>query len=205
MTRLPRARVAALLVATLLAVALSGCAMTTRDHLAGLGMTHRMGQGSVRCSTAAPGIGTTVDVLLMDMGRHSMMSGRAAGSMSGRVGQGSGSMHGRMMLRAAPRVVPAGQVTFVAANRGSRTHELVVLPLGPGTPAGRRTVGSDRAVDEGASLGEASRSCGAGEGDGIRPGTTGWTTLTLTPGRYELVCNRPGHYAHGMYTELVVH
>ena len=27
-------------------------------------------------------------------------------------------------------------------------------------------------------------------------------TLTLTPGRYELLCNLPGHYTGGMYTEL---
>ena len=109
-----------------------------------------------------------------------------------------------MMLVAAPRVVPAGQVTFVAVNRGSRTHELVVLPLPSDSAVGRRAVGSDDAIDESASLGEASRSCAGGEGDGIEAGATGWVTLRLTPGRYELVCNRPGHYARGMYTELVV-
>ena len=101
-------------------------------------------------------------------------------------------------------VTPAGQVTFVAVNRGSRIHELVVLPLGPHAAVRRRAVRSDRAVDESASLGEASRSCAAGEGNGLQPGTTGWITLRLTPGRYELVCNRPGHYTRGMYTELVV-
>ncbi len=30
------------------------------------------------------------------------------------------------------------------------------------------------------------------------------TTLTLTPGRYELLCNIAGHYGSGMYTELDV-
>ena len=29
-------------------------------------------------------------------------------------------------------------------------------------------------------------------------------TLTLAPGRYELICNLPGHYAAGMFTELTV-
>ncbi len=28
--------------------------------------------------------------------------------------------------------------------------------------------------------------------------------MTLQPGRYELVCNFPGHYTAGMYTELDV-
>ena len=37
------------------------------------------------------------------------------------------------------------------------------------------------------------QTCGAGEGDRIAPGTMGWTTLSLTPGRYELFCNIAGH------------
>ncbi len=39
-------------------------------------------------------------------------------------------------------------------------------------------------------------------GDGIAVGAAGW--VTLEPGRYELVCNLPGHYAAGMYNELDV-
>lgn len=44
----------------------------------------------------------------------------------------------------------------------------------------------------------------AGEGDGIAADSTGWVTLHLPAGRYELVCNLPGHYAAGRYTELDV-
>ena len=40
--------------------------------------------------------------------------------------------------------------------------------------------------------------------DGIAPATTGWTTITLPIGRYELACNNAGHYLAGMYTELDV-
>ena len=40
--------------------------------------------------------------------------------------------------------------------------------------------------------------------DGIAPGAAGWVTLHLDPGRYELICNLPGHYAAGMYAELDV-
>ena len=46
--------------------------------------------------------------------------------------------------------------------------------------------------------------CGAGAGDGIDPGSIGWVTLNLPPGTYELLCNLPGHYAAGMYTELTI-
>ena len=141
-------------------------------------MAPRMGQGYIRCATAAPPAGISVDAVLMDAGRHSMMSRRGGARMPagvGRMAAGAWRMpgvmrHGRMMLVAAPRVVPAGQVTFVAVNHGSRKHELVVLPLASDTPAGRRVVGTDEAVDESASLGEASRSCAPGEGDGIEPG-----------------------------------
>jgi uncharacterized cupredoxin-like copper-binding protein len=59
-------------------------------------------------------------------------------------------------------------------------------------------------VSEAGSLGEASRTCGAGAGEGIASGAAGWTTVTLRPGRYELLGNVPGHYAAGMYAELDV-
>ena len=52
--------------------------------------------------------------------------------------------------------------------------------------------------------GEVSASCRADAGEGITSGSAGWTTLTLPPGRYELVCNLPNHYAAGMYQELTV-
>ena len=87
---------------------------------------------------------------------------------------------------------------------GWRTHELVVLPLADGAAAGQRVPGADGKVDETGSLGEVSNSCAAGAGDGITAGAVGWTTVTLSPGRYELVCNLQNHYANGMYQELVV-
>lgn len=52
--------------------------------------------------------------------------------------------------------------------------------------------------------GTVSFACAEGSGQRILPGASGWVTLTLPPGRYELVCNLPGHYAAGMYTQLVV-
>ena len=46
--------------------------------------------------------------------------------------------------------------------------------------------------------GASANTCGAGAGDGIEPGAMSWVTLHLAPGRYELVCNLPGHYEAGM-------
>lgn len=148
--------------------------------------------GSVAGSCQVPASlpGRRVNVVLADMG--------------GMMGGPGGGMGGRMTLGAAPHTVRAGAVSFVAVNHGARAHELLVLPLSAGQPVGARPVGPDGTVEETGSLGEASRGCGAGHGDGIAPGQAGWVTLTLAPGRYELLCNLPGHYAAGMYTEIDV-
>jgi uncharacterized cupredoxin-like copper-binding protein len=143
------------------------------------------------CRTTPAFAGTRVMVVLADMNMHTRMLGIAPHTA-------------RMMLRADRTVVPAGTVSFVASNHGSRTHELVVLPLPAGAAAGQRVAGPDGKINEANSLGEASASCGAGAGTGITAGTAGWVTLYMKPGRYELVCNLPNHYTNGMWTELDV-
>lgn len=137
--------------------------------------------------------GSEVQVILTNMGGPMM-----GGGMTGRV------RGGMMRLSADRSTVPGGRVTFVATNTGSVSHELVVLPLRHGQIVGTRRVGNDGKIDEDGSLGEASKSCGRGTGEGVAPGASGWTTLHLPAGRYELVCNLPGHYAAGMYTQLTV-
>lgn len=109
-----------------------------------------------------------------------------------------------MSLSLSPTTVPQGQVSFRVVNRGAWIHELAVLPLGSGQNIGQRRIEADNKVDESASLGHVEGSCGADEGDGVVPGATGWTTITLAPGRYELVCNIAGHYRAGMYALLQV-
>ena len=166
------------------------------------------GRAATGTRCAAPTLaGAVVDVTLADMG--AMMGGQyGPGQMMGgryRPGQmmgGGWRAMGMARVFATPSVVPAGTVSLRVVNQGAWTHELVVLPLPAGQAIGTRTIGTGGQVDETGSLGEASRSCGAGEGDGITAGATGWVTLTLKPGRYELICNLPGHYAAGMYAEL---
>lgn len=137
-----------------------------------------------------------------------MMSGRDYGPMmTGRDVQQmmGGTWGGRMMqVRPSRHTVPAGQVSLRVTDTGVMDHELVVLPLADGAKAGARTIGPNGAVDETGSLGEVSNNSGPGAGEGLRPGGTGWTTLDLQPGRYELICNLPGHYAAGMFAELDV-
>jgi uncharacterized cupredoxin-like copper-binding protein len=138
-----------------------------------------------RPTCSAPTLpGQTIDVVLADM--NGMMA-------SGRM----------MSIAASPSTVSAGDVSFRVWNSGTMVHELVVLPLLPGG-VGTRSIGSDGQVSEAGSLGEASKSCGEGPGEGIAPGALSWVTLHLSSGRYELICNLPGHYAAGMFAELDV-
>ncbi|MGW6496443.1 plastocyanin/azurin family copper-binding protein [Nonomuraea angiospora] len=109
-----------------------------------------------------------------------------------------------MRLTVKPAKVAAGTVSLRVSNTGTLAHEVVVLPLPAGQPIGKRPIGAESRASETGSVGEASHNCGAGEGGGIAPGSAGWATLTLKPGRYELICNFPGHYAAGMRAELDV-
>jgi uncharacterized cupredoxin-like copper-binding protein len=181
----PRVVVAAVVVGLLLAAG-----STVALAFAGGAFRSRSSAPNGQCS--APALpGTIVDVELANMGGSRMMGG---GAMIG----------GTMRVVASQHDVNAGTVSLRVANIGSLVHELVVLPLASGEQVGSRSVGNDGKVSEDGSLGEASNTCGAGAGDGIDPGTLGWVTLNLPRGDYELVCNLPGHYASGMYTELVV-
>jgi uncharacterized cupredoxin-like copper-binding protein len=135
--------------------------------------------------TSAPG--TVVHVTLGDRGGAMMGGGNAM----------------MVSLDAAPNSVSAGTVTFEATNVGALNHEFLILPA-PSDGVGTRAVGSDGKIDESASLGEASTSCGNGPGQGISPGTTSWVTIHLTPGNYELLCDVPWHYANGMFASFRV-
>ena len=144
---------------------------------------HGFLSGSPRAAPKLPG--TVVNVSLTNMG-GSMMGG------------------GPMGLTADHATVPHGTVSFLVTNDGSIDHEMVVLPLAASQTVGARSVGGEGKVDEAGSLGEASKTAGAGAGDGIAPGGSGWVTVTLAPGHYELVCNLANHYRAGMNTQLDV-
>ena len=167
----------------------------TRSHRDTFGYGPR---SSYRASCSVPNLpGTVVNATLMNAGGP--MMGDAGGSPMMR-----GAGGGMMRLTATPTTVAAGQVSFVATNMGSVNHELVILALAANQIVGTRALQGDGTIDETGSLGEASNSCGTGSGDGIAPGASSWVTVPLAPGRYELVCNLPGHYAAGMYTQLTV-
>ncbi len=147
-----------------------------------------------------------------DTGQHLTLASCAPQQPRGKVvhvnltDRGGAMMGGGFMMVqvvASPDVVSRGTVTFIATNTGALDHELLVLPA-PTDGVGTRTVNSNGKINESSSLGEASTSCGKGVGSGISPGTTSWVTLRLSPGRYELLCDVPWHYANGMFTSLTV-
>jgi len=161
------------------------------------------------CSTPSLA-GFVVDVTLADMGGM-MGPGMMGPGMMGNGPANNGypwqdaypwPRMGMMRLYGVPNTVPAGTMSLRVHNNGGLTHEVVVLPLGPGQRPGQRAIGVDGKVDETGSLGEASRTCAADQGEGIGAGANAWTTINLPPGRYELLCNIAGHYADGMYGEL---
>ena len=144
---------------------------------------------------SAPSLpGTTVRVTETDMGA----------GMRGRPMMGRPMVSRDMRLALDRASVPRGQVSFAVTNLGSVPHELLVLALPAGQALGGRPVAADGTADETGSLGEASASCAAGTGGGIAPGAASWVTLDLPAGRYELLCNLPGHYLAGMSAELTV-
>ena len=175
-----------------LALLLGGCA--TFNSTGSSGMMNSSGRyfsSTLTCNIPQSLPGQLVNVALGDMGMSRMMGGLAPRNV-------------QMRLVAIPSKVIAGEVSIAVSNLGWRKHELVVLPLAAGAVAGERVPNSQGKIDEAGALGEASKNCGQGTGEGIEAGAVSWVTLNLKPGRYEFVCNLPNHYADGMWQEIVV-
>jgi uncharacterized cupredoxin-like copper-binding protein len=93
----------------------------------------------------------------------------------------------------------AGATTIEAPNDGSVEHELVLFKTNM-DPAKLPTEASggvdEEKMDEVAEEG--------GEIPDVEAGKTKSGKFHLTPGRYVIFCNLPGHYAQGMYGTLTV-
>lgn len=211
MTSVVHRRKGGALLAGAAVLVLAATSTTAIAATSGAFADHRSNAPSQSCAVPALA-GSQVSATLVDL--RAMMRGGTAGSTAGGMMGGGGPplgqndwhrfRHGMMRVTLAPTSVVHGTVSLRVHNTGYLTHELVVLPLAAGQAAGSRVPGPDGQVAEVGSLGEASGSCAAGSGDGIDAGSTGWVTLRLPAGRYEIVCNLPGHYAAGMRIEFDV-
>jgi uncharacterized cupredoxin-like copper-binding protein len=94
---------------------------------------------------------------------------------------------------------PSGPTTIEAPNEGSVEHELVVFKSDM-NPANLPTE-SNGDVDEEKMDQEAEEK---GEIPDVEPGETKSEDFELTPGKYVIFCNLPGHYAQGMYGTITV-
>jgi uncharacterized cupredoxin-like copper-binding protein len=95
-----------------------------------------------------------------------------------------------------PGTAKAGRVTFEVNNaaNGNTEHEFVVL----------RTDRDDGSLPVHKGMVTESRFNKIGEVEDLARGSTKRLSLKLAPGRYVLICNRPGHYEMGMHTSFVV-
>jgi uncharacterized cupredoxin-like copper-binding protein len=95
--------------------------------------------------------------------------------------------------------VKAGDVTISAPNGGQVEHELVLLKTND-NPASLPVNGNE--VDEDGL--EAKGAESPGEITDVPPGQTKSGKFKLTPGKYVMICNVPGHYKLGMYGSVTV-
>jgi len=94
----------------------------------------------------------------------------------------------------------AGMVTISAPNQGQLPHELVLFKTNS-SPGSLPTLSNGEVDEEGL---EASGVESPGEIEDVGPGETKSAALKLTPGKYVMICNLPGHYKQGMYGTLTV-
>ncbi len=106
---------------------------------------------------------------------------------------------GAMGFTLSQATATAGKVTFQVTNDSEgMVHELLVSPVKtfmnfgytPDTKKGRVDEDSMHII---------------GETHGMKPGTYKALTLDLKPGKYMIVCNKPGHFGAGMFVPFVVY
>jgi uncharacterized cupredoxin-like copper-binding protein len=143
-------------------------------------------------SATAASAATVVQVELWDKGADmEMPAGLAYGMPSLDLSKAT------MGIKLSQPSAPAGEVTFQTINSSKDTiHEMIVMYLvEPGKPL--PYIDSENRVDE-------DRAGDKGEVSELDPGASGALTVSLQPGKYLLICNVPGHFTAGMWSEFEV-
>lgn len=92
----------------------------------------------------------------------------------------------------SPASAKAGAIRFTLVNRGSMTHEAVIIRTA--TRYDKLPVANSKASEKGR----------VGAIRKVAGGTRKALTLTLAAGRYVIICNVAGHYQAGMRTAFTV-
>ena len=135
---------------------------------------------------------TVVNVSLWDKGASTPM-----GTDMAYAGAPMDASKATMGTTADPATVKTGIVTFHVTNNSKDTiHEMIVMYLADPTKplpyiSAENRVDEDKAGDK-------------GEVSELDPGASGSLTVFLKPGKYLLICNVPGHFAAGMWSEFEV-
>ena len=127
----------------------------------------------------------------------------AAGAQSTTGGAGGGATlaikMGDFFFAPSNATAKAGPTTIEAPNEGSVEHELVLFKTNM-DPAKLPTEASGEVDEE--KLDEIAEE--GGEVPDVEAGESKSGKFNLTPGKYVMFCNLPGHYAQGMYGTLTV-
>jgi uncharacterized cupredoxin-like copper-binding protein len=148
--------------------------------------------GAALAVAAPASAATIVKVGLWDQGAETPMSTTLSYPAAG-----LDKSKATMGITATPATVPAGEVSFEVTNTSKDTvHEMIVIYLADPAKA-LPYIEDDSRVDE-------DKAGDKGEVSELDPGKSGTLTLTLQPGKYLLICNVPGHFAAGMWSEFEV-
>ena len=102
-----------------------------------------------------------------------------------------------MKFQLSQSTVPAGTVEFETTNKGKIPHEMVVIKTD--LPLEKLPLKGDKLDED-----KAGKEIGEIEEDDLKSGETKTLKVNLTPGKYLIVCNLPGHFKAGMRTFLTV-
>ncbi len=94
-----------------------------------------------------------------------------------------------------PATVKAGAVTFAAKNAGAAPHELAIIKTDAADV--KKLPVKDGLLDEAVNK-------PLGRTPQIAAGASADLKVTLTAGKYALICNVPGHYSLGMAVPITV-
>ncbi len=103
-----------------------------------------------------------------------------------------------MAFQLSSTTAPAGTVEFVVKNLGKESHEFVVLK---NNLSDKKLPLKSDSLDEDA---KGFKNMGEIGDNKLKSGATETLRVNLTPGRYLLVCNLPGHFKAGMKAEFTV-
>lgn len=146
----------------------------------------------VLASTGAASAATVINVELWDKGgTMDMSTDRMYGMPNVDMSKAT------MGIKVSQATAPAGIVSFKVTNTSKdNVHEMVLFQLAdPTKPLPYKA--DENKVDE-------DKAGYKGEVEELDPGKSGTLTAALQAGKYLLVCNMPGHFAAGMWTEFEV-